>query len=589
MDDDDDDSHNTGSMYKIPYGLCSNEGIDTEGMTPTEAWEAYQAKTGIGHDDVLKTLQDKDKALKKKLKSTEKSVANYKKKIQEADPNSSIKHSAAYKYTKSTKKQLKDAQKEYDYYKSQAEYMAASVDKLEAEGLEEYKKNNPWTVVKTEEDFQVKMKWYHSQAKYYGNKAAKSAEDVAVLKKMLEPAENLKKLEKAFSKKELELQHLKYDKVHVSEETKAKGQKAKTDYLDRKKTEWKQKVDAKFEEVQKIDSTAYAGIWKDKVVKPSDYLNYKDSIASKRAYFEGILNSDTLTPSNKHWAEMKLGQLEHFEKQGKAYVRASREYAKVQASASKWGIRNCYELEKRSKSVPWKTEAEYDAAMRDYTGAIWNEASFAEKVSAHNYTGSYSQYNEPLRGVEYGSSKFVGVENINWEHIGEQNGKAQGYVKTLITNFTSIIDKTSSPVDTWLQRGVGFSGASKFLNVSKEFLASATTEELQSLVGTTPRELGFCSTSGAKGGGFSHHPVIFNIFAPSGTKMLYVEPFSQYGEGTKTIHWNGVSKQKIFSQEFETVMQQGTQFQVTRAFRSNSSDVVYFDLMVIDQSPNYIS
>lgn len=32
---------------RLPYGLCKDLGIDTEGMTPREAWDAYYGKTGI--------------------------------------------------------------------------------------------------------------------------------------------------------------------------------------------------------------------------------------------------------------------------------------------------------------------------------------------------------------------------------------------------------------------------------------------------------------------------------------------------------------------------------------------------------------
>ena len=31
---------------RLPFGLCKSEGIDTEGMTPREAWEAWEKKTG---------------------------------------------------------------------------------------------------------------------------------------------------------------------------------------------------------------------------------------------------------------------------------------------------------------------------------------------------------------------------------------------------------------------------------------------------------------------------------------------------------------------------------------------------------------
>ncbi|MBQ6679531.1 MAG: hypothetical protein IJM76_05855 [Lachnospiraceae bacterium] len=39
---------------RLPYGLCKSEGIDTTGMTPREAWEAYEGKTGVSPDQAYK-------------------------------------------------------------------------------------------------------------------------------------------------------------------------------------------------------------------------------------------------------------------------------------------------------------------------------------------------------------------------------------------------------------------------------------------------------------------------------------------------------------------------------------------------------
>ena len=37
---------------RLPFGLCKDAGIDTEGMTPREAWDAYYGKTGISPETV---------------------------------------------------------------------------------------------------------------------------------------------------------------------------------------------------------------------------------------------------------------------------------------------------------------------------------------------------------------------------------------------------------------------------------------------------------------------------------------------------------------------------------------------------------
>lgn len=41
-----EEATNGGNRYSLPYGLCKSVGINTDGMTPREAWEAWQNKTG---------------------------------------------------------------------------------------------------------------------------------------------------------------------------------------------------------------------------------------------------------------------------------------------------------------------------------------------------------------------------------------------------------------------------------------------------------------------------------------------------------------------------------------------------------------
>ena len=40
-----------GNRYSLPYGLCESVGIDTQGMTPREAWDAWTNKTGRTKED----------------------------------------------------------------------------------------------------------------------------------------------------------------------------------------------------------------------------------------------------------------------------------------------------------------------------------------------------------------------------------------------------------------------------------------------------------------------------------------------------------------------------------------------------------
>ena len=90
------------------------------------------------------------------------------------------------------------------------------------------------------------------------------------------------------------------------------------------------------------------------------------------------------------------------------------------------------------------------------------------------------------------------------------------------------------------------------------------------------------SMGSAKGNGFGGN-ILLNIYAPAGTKMMYVEPFSAYSGSSDHMNWDGRSKQSHFGGEFETIMQQGTQFRIAKIERQGSK--VYVDLHVINQLP----
>ena len=101
------------------------------------------------------------------------------------------------------------------------------------------------------------------------------------------------------------------------------------------------------------------------------------------------------------------------------------------------------------------------------------------------------------------------------------------------------------------------------------------------------------STGATKGAGFSGSRVILNIYCPRGTQALYCEPFSHYGHGVHGKrgqnygdgrNWDGVQKQSIYGDEFEILLQRGTEFKITKAEYNSKSNRWYIDLDIISQS-----
>ena len=60
---------NHGNRYSLPYGLCASEGINTDGMTPREAWDAWTSKTGRTKEDAEREYWGKE-ASKKNAKNS---------------------------------------------------------------------------------------------------------------------------------------------------------------------------------------------------------------------------------------------------------------------------------------------------------------------------------------------------------------------------------------------------------------------------------------------------------------------------------------------------------------------------------------
>ena len=78
---------------RLPYGLCKSVGIDTEGMSPKEAWEAYYTKTGVKPEEAYKEHFTKTAAAGSK-KYNEEAIAKSVKKIEDKIRNDKVETAA---------------------------------------------------------------------------------------------------------------------------------------------------------------------------------------------------------------------------------------------------------------------------------------------------------------------------------------------------------------------------------------------------------------------------------------------------------------------------------------------------------------
>lgn len=398
---------------------------------------------------------------------------------------------------------------------------------------------------------------------------------------------------------------------------KLKDLHSQAEAIEAQKAEWQEKLNEKLKAEQKkalakqqleleaqkaaiqqqlddFEIKTYSGIWYNKDVTTADWESL--NIAGKKQYYEGKFITETDPDLMKKYQDL-YKQLEELDTEGKSYhdiqqqlKKIEQEISKVQVDLKKVessgiieAVDDAYTQARKDAAMWAKSTKEADALLRDRCGEVWRSSPPIQKNAIYDYTQSYHKFNEPLRGIEYGSEKFLGVGNVDLDQIGvSYSGWQPGAMRKEINAMTDIIEKSVYQEDFWLQRGCRFKGMDKFFNVPMDKLQHASQAELEALLlGTTPTEYGFCSCGVAKGKGFSGD-IILNIYAPSGTQMMYVEPFSAFGNGSGKS-WDGLKPQSSFGQESEIILQQGTTFRVTKVEKTPGT--IYIDLEVIGQKP----
>lgn len=291
----------------------------------------------------------------------------------------------------------------------------------------------------------------------------------------------------------------------------------------------------------------------DLLAKLVDSINSKD----KTAY------EDTVAKLKAKKAELEAAASKRAMKKGQAI---SGEYK------TKFGPEELSQA--RKDAALWTSDREkVDGICRGETERVWKTASQEEKVAATRYTEGSGGCNRPLRGYKGSWDHFVGIGKVPLDNEGREVD---------IHALTALIDKCKAPADIWMNRGIeSLAGVSNFIGIDqvtlRKMIASGRVGEL---VGREVTDAGFVSCGTAKGTGFSG--TIVNIYAPKGTKMIYAEPFSHFNGDSCSSYslWDGTGKYD-FQREFETIIQRGTKFRITRAYVEYNQ--LYLDIEVIAQ------
>ena len=117
-----------------------------------------------------------------------------------------------------------------------------------------------------------------------------------------------------------------------------------------------------------------------------------------------------------------------------------------------------------------------------------------------------------------------------------------GKIPAKAQQLSDVLDRMELQQDTKLNRIINMQGASKFFGVDD--IQDKSAEELKNLlVGNTYVEKAFCSTSIGLGNfkGSRGKTIKMDIYAPQGTKGMYVAGYSAYGSEAEMLLKNGTN------------------------------------------------
>lgn len=284
-----------------------------------------------------------------------------------------------------------------------------------------------------------------------------------------------------------------------------------------------------------------------------------------------------LTSDNLFEAEMYVSEAEK--------KKASLEAAQARRDAKKGkGVANLNQIDfdddtrtqERKDAAKWfknDTDANDFYFEETNTKSQWLAASSEEKKALHQYTAGSSYITEPLRAIK-GYYHYYTSRKDESERDVEQ--------------MTNIISRCYCTHDIWIKRDEGAWCAEYRWGIPD---LSVYESNPSALVGRIGVDESFMSCGNNKSTYFGSKPVILNIYCPKQTRLIYAEPFSEFGgKHDNGIYkpgksWDGSSK-PLTTHENEIILQRGTKFRITKA--EYKSGQWYIDCEVLSQYPRPI-
>lgn len=378
-----------------------------------------------------------------------------------------------------------------------------------------------------------------------------------------------------------------------------------------------EKLQAAQKHLASLSNDSLVGVWKNPV-HLSDYKSLKDagSIQKKLDWYETNMLLYPDNPNFSKWQQY-YDSLNEFITKGEAYAQAVKDVEDLKALIQPVGMQynpggvftqDKYSAAMKAVARRFTSGTEADKFHRPYLDSIWDKLSEKQQYSIWEYTQNSNPINKSLSGYHDGWQRynFLGLGNTDLGHENpwrtfntttfEKKFAVNGHkdYKMVVQELTKAIDKSSLPEGCFLVRGSDNNGLAGLLegnllsfDDAKNLIDGGDISQIKAaLEGQVFQNHSFMSTGIAEGTGFSGS-VAYKIYAPQGTKGVYAEPTSYYGNtvGMKEeIYKKGQSYSSI-GREAEVILQRGTSFRITEV-KSTGYGGLEINMEVIDQ-PDY--
>lgn len=347
--------------------------------------------------------------------------------------------------------------------------------------------------------------------------------------------------------------------------------------------------------LSKVDIKSYSGIWLDNVNTTNWTPQFQQKIDKKKDYYETQIAKFKAGGYNTHKIpefEKYLKDLDELSVNGKKSYELSKELSDIKKeikslnkTASPFD-ESLYTEEAKRAARLFTSREKADLFHRAQLDEIWKTLEDDEKYAIWEYTRNSNPMNKSLSGYHDSWSRrdFIGWLDTDWGHedrwrsIPSNFSKfgENGHVtyKKAITDLTKVIEKSELQEAAHFVRGSDINGLAGILadgfgeNTFEDFIALLRAGDVDTLQELLEDQVfynhAFTSTGIAKGTGFGGE-VSYEIYAPAGTKCIYAEPQSYFGNTVgmtarlykKGEYYSGVGH------EAEVIFQRGTGFRIT--------------------------